>query len=372
MFGSSALEVSIGIMFVFFTLSLLASAVSEMGAALLHRREKFLQGGIANLTGLGTADTSRAERLYAHPQIRELVRPGVPGRLRRGERLPAAIPAPVFASALLDVLASDALSDDPARPRALMDSLATLPVGHPLRNPIQRLVTTARQDIDAVRADLDAHRAAIESWFETAMHRVTDWYAVQVRWVLLACGIVLAVGLNVDAFAVAKGLWGDAGLRQAVVTAADRRVAGGNPAVATADVPGALAEVRALDQFALPIGWKFDGAAPSGNDPRRWPGMDWRDYPAKLLGLLVTALAVMLGAPFWFDLLSRVVNLRSTGRRSDGNEAPAPAAPPLAEVTAAVGVGVAVPLNGTNPVVTNGNGVLDVEEGEPLPDPIPV
>jgi hypothetical protein len=339
-------------MFVFFTLSLLGSALSEMGAALFHRREKFLKVGIANLTGLGTAHNGRVERLYAHPRIRELVRPGADGALRRSERLPAAIPAPVFASALLDVLASEAVSDDPAQPRALVDSLAALPAGHPLRNPIQRLVTTARQDIDTVRADLDAHRAAIESWFETAMHRVTDWYAMRVRWVLLVSGIVLAAGLNVDAFAVAKGLWGDAGLRQAVVTAANRRVAEGNPAAGTADVPGALAGVRALDQFALPIGWKFNGAAASGNDPRRWPGTDWRHYPAKLLGLLVTALAVMMGAPFWFDLLSRVVNLRSTGRRSDTNEAPAPAAAPLGGVSAPASV--------------------DVEEGEPLPDPIPV
>ena len=39
----------------------------------------------------------------------------------------------------------------------------------------------------------------------------------------------------------------------------------------------------------------------------------FRDHPQlSLLGLLVTALATAQGAPFWFDLLSRFVGIRST------------------------------------------------------------
>ena len=40
----------------------------------------------------------------------------------------------------------------------------------------------------------------------------------------------------------------------------------------------------------------------------------------KILGLLMTVAAVSLGAPFWFDLLGKVAQLRSTGKR----EEPAP------------------------------------------------
>ncbi|MEU7908022.1 hypothetical protein [Actinoplanes sp. NPDC049118] len=39
------------------------------------------------------------------------------------------------------------------------------------------------------------------------------------------------------------------------------------------------------------------------------------DWLLKLLGLALTAAAAAIGAPFWFDLLNRLVNLRSTGRR---------------------------------------------------------
>ena len=40
-----------------------------------------------------------------------------------------------------------------------------------------------------------------------------------------------------------------------------------------------------------------------------------------LLGWLITALAITLGAPFWFDLLSKLINIRGTGNKTD------PAAP---------------------------------------------
>jgi hypothetical protein len=61
----------------------------------------------------------------------------------------------------------------------------------------------------------------------------------------------------------------------------------------------------------------------------------------KILGLLVTVLAISLGAPFWFDLLNRLVNLRSTGKPPDPRrpEPPPTPAPPPFEKGAAVPAG---------------------------------
>jgi hypothetical protein len=44
--------------------------------------------------------------------------------------------------------------------------------------------------------------------------------------------------------------------------------------------------------------------------PFTHPGPFW----AKVLGLLLTALAISLGAPFWFDLLNKVISIRAAGR----------------------------------------------------------
>jgi hypothetical protein len=58
---------------------------------------------------------------------------------------------------------------------------------------------------------------------------------------------------------------------------------------------------------------------------------DWRDQVAThLLGWLITAFAVSLGAPFWFDLLNKIMVIRSTVKpreksREEGSEdRPAP------------------------------------------------
>ena len=41
-----------------------------------------------------------------------------------------------------------------------------------------------------------------------------------------------------------------------------------------------------------------------------------------LFGWIITALAIMLGAPFWFDLLSKLISLRGTGTKIDAAQTP--------------------------------------------------
>jgi hypothetical protein len=69
--------------------------------------------------------------------------------------------------------------------------------------------------------------------------------------------------------------------------------------------------LETIDARSLPIGW----ATPTR--PSNWYGA--------VAGWFLTALAISLGAPFWFDLLGRVARLRSTGVR------PPTSLPPSAE-----------------------------------------
>jgi len=57
----------------------------------------------------------------------------------------------------------------------------------------------------------------------------------------------------------------------------------------------------------LPIGWDRGLPQHPGSDGK--PATDWLEVIA---GLLITALATTLGAPFWFDLLNKVMVVRST------------------------------------------------------------
>jgi hypothetical protein len=64
-----------------------------------------------------------------------------------------------------------------------------------------------------------------------------------------------------------------------------------------------------LEALGLPIGWDTDEAKKLF-DQGLWTNK--RAWTRKLLGLLITSLAVSLGAPFWFDMLNKFMVVRST------------------------------------------------------------
>ena len=61
---------------------------------------------------------------------------------------------------------------------------------------------------------------------------------------------------------------------------------------------GEMGEVKNI----LGLGWD-EGEAQVG--PKAWG--------IRILGWLLTALAISLGAPFWFDILKKIVTIRSSG-----------------------------------------------------------
>jgi len=79
-----------------------------------------------------------------------------------------------------------------------------------------------------------------------------------------------------------------------------------------------------IETLGLPIGWracddKTAGVATpflwcASDGSGRWEWTVLMAVPGMLLGWLITAAAVSLGAPFWFDTLKRVVSVRSAGK----------------------------------------------------------
>ncbi|RME06149.1 MAG: hypothetical protein D6816_08055 [Bacteroidetes bacterium] len=43
------------------------------------------------------------------------------------------------------------------------------------------------------------------------------------------------------------------------------------------------------------------------------------DWTIRIFGWLLTALAISLGAPFWFDILKKIINIRSSGNEESRN-----------------------------------------------------
>ena len=126
---------------------------------------------------------------------------------------------------------------------------------------------------------------------------------------------MLTLGLNIDTAHVAGRLWTDGPLRSAVVARASD---GGQPS-------DAASAVRDVHDLGLPIGWN------AGNRP-----CDIGGAIDEIPGWLITIAALNLGAPFWFDLLSRMARLRGSGvaepPRSLSDKAGAKAVEPRATV----------------------------------------
>jgi hypothetical protein len=296
MFGSTVLEVAIGLVFVYLLFSLTCSAAKEGLEALIEKRAIDLERGVREL--LNDPDgTDMAAKLYRHPLIDGLFQGTFDAEKggRLWSNLPSYIPSENFALALIDVIHADQ-PDVAAHPlqalRSGIDAIQNVQV----KRALQTLVNAAADDMNQVRAD-------IEAWFNNAMDRVSGWYKRWSQSVIFVLGLLLVVILNADTIAIANNLAQDPSVRQALVAAAEESVKKQTPDAK--DSQGLTATIDQMRHLGLSIGW-------DRNDPRRWPGPSFWDWFTKAIGLLLTAFAISLGAPFWFDVLNKFMFVRST------------------------------------------------------------
>jgi hypothetical protein len=288
MFGSQVLEVVIGLVLIYLVLSIGCSGIKEVIAAIFSLRAKTLENAVRNMLKCGGKDY--ATELLGHPLIR--------GTAPEGEK-PAYISARMFAAAFMDVVAPA----DTAQPMTVQSLRAGV-----TQIPDIKLRGTLLNMIDTANDDMNAAREKVEHWYDDTMARVSGWYKRLAQKIIFGAGLVLCFAVNADTVMIVKELWNDQALRSAVVAQAEKKVQAGIPAestspeVALQQVTSAIRETN-----APPIGW----SATEG-DIRAWPS-GRGDEALKVLGILLTSFAIVLGAPFWFDMLNNLVNLRSSG-----------------------------------------------------------
>ena len=271
MFGSTIIDVAIGLMFVYFLLSVITSHINELLAQWFRWRSADLEEGIRNML----ADPDLANKVWNHPIIRSLA-------VRAG-RDPSYIPANTFSLALFDSILPS--SGGPTAFESMRAQVMSL--------PSVSARDTLLQLLDQANGNLADARAGVEGWFNSAMDRVSGAYKQRILVVTLFVSIVITGLFGVDSIALANTLWDEPGLRSAVAGAATATSSNQN-ATNLQDA------IKALNANNLPVGW---GSFPT----------TWDEWLRKVMGLILTTLAVALGAPFWFDILKKVVNLRGSG-----------------------------------------------------------
>jgi hypothetical protein len=290
--GLPALDVLIGMAFLFFLLATVVASINEVIQTALNARARTLIRGLKTLL----KEEDHAKKFFVEWRIQRLTKP--PGWLRaklgRGPRLPSYIPARVFALTLIETATRDT---DPIGVDLFDEAKGTIEKVGP--SPVQAAAAAALTD--AQRAT-DAVRVEIERAFDEIMDRASGWYKRYAQWWLLVLAVGVAVGLNVNAFTVGERLWKDDALRAAVVQQAQKRVGDATPQTPESATPkDVAAQVDDIEELKLPIGW--DDANTRGN------------FWGRLAGWLVTVAAITLGAPFWFDVLGKLSRLRGAGNR---------------------------------------------------------
>jgi len=374
------LEAAIGLVLIYLALSLVASAATEIISQARGLHGKNLRLAIRRLFN---DDAQLVADLYAQPRIRALQRPL--GSLRRwvleklrcwdkahgwlgrhkafSDRDPSYIEPATFAKALLDMTTDGrwkqgAGSLAPVLRSYLREFSATPAASSSSgqsSSTSQRAQLAVRLNdiLDEAGGDAEKFVGLIGHWYDETMDRSRGWFRRGLSKWLLLVGFAIAAFTNANTVTIFKSLTANGSLRSAMVEAAVKRVspdegaAGGNdrsadpvePKGCTNDQMKAIAAGKLsrsvcrlstaqvvkqeLGDVQPVLGWSDSDPVIVALKDGHYGDMAW-ELGKDLPGLLITALAISLGAPFWFNLLQQLVKIRASlrpGEPTDGGSA---------------------------------------------------
>lgn len=303
MFNSLILDVAIGLVFVYFILSLLCSVAIEVISWIFKWRASMLRQKIGDLI----KDPEAVKNLYANP-------------LFLGET-PSYISSRSFVLALLGSLKdhTQVKKELANAPAPLLDSVEN--IKSLVQNlPEESYIRTALVPLlDSAQGNLNQALDSMGQWYDEAMERVSGWYKRKSQVIGVVLAFLIALLLNANTIQISQTLYGDQTVRNAMVGAATQAVQAGNPTEIKAKLEAVTnflepkspppPEQEAAPPgklFTLPLGWPDLGTMFS---------LDGIFNGYHLLGIIITALMVTLGSNFWFELLNRLINLRSSGKK---------------------------------------------------------
>ncbi|GII26914.1 hypothetical protein Pmi06nite_03560 [Planotetraspora mira] len=225
---------------------------------------------------------------------------------RRGKTSIADIPPARFAVALMEI-ATEHGGVEP-----LMRDLDQLK--SPLYRPLKAVWDKANED-------MEAFRRGVEEWFDGEMQRLSMLYKRYVRWVVALLSLIVTLVFSMDALEYGKTLLNDNAYRSAVTAFGqsgedalkpfqDQCAPGQDTYTCVTDVLSTPAFVKIFTNAPVSVTMSSGDAGPQWE----WHGGGWWDRlssPGHWPGFLLTLVAVLFGAPFWWDMFRRVTGLKS-------------------------------------------------------------
>jgi hypothetical protein len=301
----AVLQIVVGIVFILLLLSLLGTTLMELISGLLALRGKHLFKSLQNMLGDKFYD------FVSHPFYSQLIEDAQKDQLLTRRALPSYISPAAFRSIFMDILRNQS-----AEQTHIAHHIENLKDGE-LKHLLRFLLRDAK-------GDQFMFENRVDQWFVQVMDRVSGWYKRTTRYWLLGVGFFIAVLFNADTIQIYQALSSDAQLRNQAASSANLFIQENGqlrpmthtatptvpgsaiiqPSVPTAQQQPMRLNGEQISQLTSPLGL---GWANTNID-----SLNIFQVLEKILGWFTTALAISLGAGFWFDALRRLVNINST------------------------------------------------------------
>ena len=193
-----------------------------------------------------------------------------------------------------------------------------------LRESLTMLAKQAHQKSGVLDQGANQLQKEVALWFDRSMDRSTGVYKRNAKGVAIIIGLLIAVTTNTDTLHIINRLAKDSTLRAAYSQAASELVSRNLTAIACLQAEqGNAAQVDCLNNGTATLRNTIDSITnvPIGWNTTNW-SEQWQSQPEGAWlgslkvsgGWLMSAIAISMGAPFWFNLLNKVINVRNTGK----------------------------------------------------------
>lgn len=335
-------DLAIGLVMLFLLLSLLVSGLNEAFVRLLAIRSKFLWAYLRD-----TMDGTDAEgKAWLPAKVRDVFAALPFQRDPRPKHDEHPSPAEAKPMPTQENAADDAMTKlfyervrEIDHPKTGKTSIANIPPGR-FAGAVMEMAAAEKDGVEGLlvklkdlrspmyghlkgvwegaQRDLDRFRQGVEGWFDTEMQRLSMLYKRYVKWVVAVLGLIVTLLFSMDGVEFTKTLLRDNAYRAAVSAIAGS--AEGTESLRETCTPGVDPYKCVTDTLSSPALVKvFDHAIvsvsiPAEGDPSlSWNGGMWWSRVTTLShwpGYLLTYVALLFGAPFWWDLFRRITGLK--------------------------------------------------------------
>ncbi len=375
------LEIVIGLIFIYLLLSLLATTAQELYASLTSLRGKVLLKAIAKLLEVDTVEgvdkiaKSKQVEAFKEKIKNSKVYRKYSGKFLWIDQLPSYLSAEQVTAVIQELLGEDTKVPDSYQTRSLDGGQTSLEsplmLSHIRQDDLRKHLNTihksdASRPMTLTRSStgetvapevigdenmIEKAKASFKKHYDEIMNRATGWYKKSVQWSLIVIGLIIALAFDADTFKIYTNLTSNPDDRQKLIelatnfsnenkieiyttnrdtTAANSNgQADPNALQRTSDLRSLMDSllVNEIQNVPSPLGLGWQKSLSQQVEDAQAKGREtWKFYIFKLFGWIVTALAVSLGAPFWFDMLQKVISIRNSGiRPQDAEKQQAPA-----------------------------------------------